>query len=80
MLGVLHPCTRARHDPPHWPSRGPAGGLALDGRQWLPSRGDCLLPVQALSVGWRAQGREALRQPPVFDLGPTPVWDWDGGA
>jgi endogenous inhibitor of DNA gyrase (YacG/DUF329 family) len=75
MIGVLHTWTRALHYHPHVHYLVPAGGLARDGRQWLPSRGDFLVPVQALSIVFRAKFRDALRKTPVFDLVPREVWD-----
>ncbi len=39
-----------------------------------------LMPVKALSIRFRAKGREALHRPPVFDLVPPAVWETDGGA
>jgi hypothetical protein len=64
MVGVLHTWTRALHDHPHGHYLVPAGGLASDGRQWLPSREHCLVPVKALSLLFRAKVRDALRQTP----------------
>jgi hypothetical protein len=80
MIGVLHPWPRARHDHPQGHSLGPAGGWARDGRQGRPSRQDCLVPVKALSLVFRATFREALRKTPVFDRVPRAVWDRDGGV
>jgi Putative transposase len=71
MIGVLPPCTRALHDHPPVHDLVPAGGLAGEGRQWLPARADCRVPVKARSVVLRAKFREALRKPPVFDRGPA---------
>jgi len=78
MVGVLHTWTRALHYHPHVHDLVPAGGLASDGRQWLPSRETFLVPVKALSLLVRAKVRDALRKPPVFDLGPNDLWakDW----
>jgi Putative transposase len=75
LIGVLHTWTRALHDHPPVHYLVPAGGLARDGRQGLPSRGDFLGPVPALSSVCRAKCREALRNPPVFDLVPREGWD-----
>jgi hypothetical protein len=78
MVGVWHTWTRALHYHPHVPYRVPAGGLAADGRQWLPSRENFLVPVKALSLLFRANVRDALRKTPVFDLVPNDLWaqDW----
>jgi Putative transposase len=64
MIGVLHTWTRALHYHPHVHYLVPAGGLACEGRQWLPARADFLVPVKALSVVFRAKFREALRKTP----------------
>jgi hypothetical protein len=79
-IGVVPTWTRALHSHPHGHSLVPAGGLACEGRQWLPARADFLVPVKALAVGLRAQFREALRQPPVVDRGPATVWAQDWGV
>jgi hypothetical protein len=77
MIGVLHPWTRALHYHPHVHDLVPAGGLACEGHQWLPARADCLVPVTALSVVFRAKFREALRKTPLFDRVPAEVWEQD---
>jgi len=78
MVGVLHTWTRAMHYHPHVHYLVPAGGLASDGRQWLPSWENFLVPVKALSILFRAKVRDALRRTPVFDLVPNDLWakDW----
>jgi Putative transposase/Transposase zinc-binding domain len=77
MIGVLHTWTRALHYHPHVHYLVPAGGLACEGRQWLPARADFLIPVKALSVVFRAKFRDALRKTPLFDRVPTAVWEQD---
>jgi Putative transposase/Transposase zinc-binding domain len=77
MVGVLHTWTRALHYHPHVHYLVPAGGLASDGGQWLPSRKNFLVPVQALSILFRAKVRDALRKTPLFDLVPNDLWDKD---
>jgi hypothetical protein len=77
MVGVLHTWTRAMHDHPPVHYLVPAGGLASDGRQWLPSRENFLVPVKALSILFRAKVRDALRKTPVFDLLPNALGDKD---
>jgi hypothetical protein len=78
MVGVLHTWTRARHSQPQVHDLVPAGGLAADGGPWRPARDPFLVPVTALSILSRAQRRDAVRRPPVFDLVPPAVWEQDG--
>jgi hypothetical protein len=77
MVGVLHTWTRALHYHPHVHYLVPAGGLAADGGQGLPARDTFLVPVQALSLLYRAKLRDALRRTPVFDRVPPAVWEQD---
>jgi Putative transposase/Transposase zinc-binding domain len=77
MIGGLHTWTRALHYHPHVHYLVPAGGLACEGRQWLPARADFLVPVKALSVVFRAKFRAALRKTPLFDRVPAKVWEQD---
>jgi hypothetical protein len=80
LVGVLHTWTRALHYHPPGHDLVPAGGLAADGRQWLPARDHVLVPVKALSLRFRANVRAALRKTPVFDLVPPTVWEQDWGV
>jgi Putative transposase/Transposase zinc-binding domain len=77
MVGVLHTWTRTLHYHPHVHYLVPAGGLAADGRQWLPARDNFLVPVKALSILFRAKVRDALRKTPLFDLVPQELWEKD---
>lgn len=77
MVGVLHTWTRALHYHPHVHDLVPAGGLASDGRQWLPAREHVLVPVKALSILFRANVRDALRKTPLFDLVSQDLWEKD---
>jgi Putative transposase/Transposase zinc-binding domain len=74
-LGVWHTWTPALHAQPPVHDRVPAGGLAAEGRQGRPSRENCLVPVQALAIRFRANVRAALRKPPGCDLVPAAVWE-----
>jgi hypothetical protein len=74
MVGVLHTWGRNLSYHPHIHFLIPGGGLAADGRTWLPSRNSFLLPVKALSRIVRARFRDALRQTSLFDLVPASVW------
>ena len=62
---------------PHIHYLVPGGGLAGEGRRWLPSRKSFFLPVKALSVLFRAKVRDGLRK--TDWLGPVPkeVWSQD---
>ena len=60
MVGVLQTWTRDLHYHPHIHYIVPGGGLSGDGR-WLPSRDNFLVPVEALSVIFRAKFRDALK-------------------
>jgi ssDNA-binding Zn-finger/Zn-ribbon topoisomerase 1 len=78
MIGVLHTWGRNLAYHPHVHYLVPAGGLAEDGRTWLPSRKGFLVPVKALSKLVRAKFRDALRKHPCFADVPVSVWkqDW----
>jgi hypothetical protein len=56
----------------------PGGGLSADGSCWLPSRADFLVPVQALSVIFRAKFRDLLQRAGLLKLADPAVWrrDW----
>jgi hypothetical protein len=75
MVGVLHTWGRNLSYHPHIHFLIPGGGLAAEeGQAWLPARDNFLLPVKALSRIVRAKFRDVLRQTPLFDLVPAPVW------
>jgi Putative transposase len=56
----------------------PGGGLSADGSCWLPSRADFLVPVQALSMVFRAKFRDILEREGLLNLADPAVWrrDW----
>ena len=56
----------------------PGGGVSADGSCWLPSRADFLVPVQALSLVFRAKFRDLLRREGLLDLADPAAWrrDW----
>jgi hypothetical protein len=62
LVGVLHSWGRNLSYHPHVHYLVPAGGLAADGKTWLPARQKFLLPVKALSRIFRAKMRQALRK------------------
>ena len=56
----------------------PGGGVSADGSCWLPSRADFLVPVQALSIVFRAKFRDLLEREGLLNLVDPAVWhrDW----
>lgn len=78
MVGVLQTWARDLSYHPHVHYLVAGGGLAEDGRAWLPSRKSFFLPVKALSPVYRAKFREGLSRENWFQEVPEPVWcqDW----
>jgi hypothetical protein len=78
MIGVLHTWGRNLAYHPHVHYLVPAGGLAEDGRTWLPAQKNFLVPVKALSKLVRAKFRDGLRKHSCFADLPVSVWkqDW----
>jgi hypothetical protein len=78
FFGVLHTWGRALEYHPHVHYVVPGGGLSADGERWLSSRADFLVPVQALSIRFRAEFRDALRDEGLLDSVDPAVWhrDW----
>ena len=74
LVGVLHTWGRNLAYHPHVHYLVPAGGLAADGKTWLPARQKFLLPVKALSRIFRAKMRQALWKIDVDGLIPLEVW------
>jgi hypothetical protein len=74
MIGVLHTWGRNLAYHPHVHYLVPAGGLAADGRTWLPARKNFLVPVKALSKLVRAKFREPLGKYSCFANVPVSVW------
>ena len=58
--GVLHTWGRSLSYHPHLHFIVPGGALSQDGQEWLPSRVDFLLPVQAASPLFRAKFLDGL--------------------
>jgi len=73
MLGVLQSWRRDLHFHPHIHYIVPGGGLSADGR-WLPSRDNFLVPVEALSVIFRAKFRDELKKTELFGEISADVW------
>ena len=74
-LAVLHTWTRAMHYHPHVHLLVTAGGLSADGAQWVPPKHPAfLVPVQALSIIFRAKVYDGLRRAGLLDPVPPAVW------
>lgn len=74
MVGVLHTWGRNLAYHPHIHYLVPAGGLAMDGKNWLPARHNFLLPVRALSRIFRGKLQQALRHTDCYVRIPAKVW------
>jgi hypothetical protein len=77
MMGGVHTWRRDMRYHPHVHYIVPGGGLCPDNTQWLPSREDFLVPVEALSVIFRAKFRDALKKTHLFEKAPQAVWEKD---
>ena len=74
-LAVLHTWTRAMLYHPHVHLLVTAGGLSADGTQWIaPKHPAFLVPVQALSVIFRAKVGAGLRRARLLAQAPPAVW------
>ena len=74
-LAVLHTWTRALAYHPHVHMLVTAGGLSLDGMHWIePKNPAFLVPVQALSVIFRAKMCAALKKEGLLGQAPPNVW------
>ncbi len=74
-LAVLHTWTRALLYHPHVHLLVTAGGLSGDRTEWLPAKHpDYLVPVQALSVLFRAKLCAGLKQAGLLAEVPPAVW------
>ena len=78
MMGGLHTWQRDMGYHPHVHFIVPGGGLSPDRSQWLPSKADFFVPVEALSPIFRAKFRDALKKTDLFDSVPARIWkkDW----
>jgi hypothetical protein len=78
MMGGLHTWRRDMLYHVHVHYIVPGGGLSPDNTQWIPSRDDFLVPVEALSPIFRAKFRDALKKTSLFEKVPGAVWkkDW----
>jgi len=74
-LAVLHTWTRAMLYHPHVHLLVTAGGLSADGTQWIaPKNPAFLVPVQALSVIFRAKVCAGLRRAGLLDQVAPSTW------
>ena len=78
MMGGLHTWQRDMRYHPHVHFIVPGGGISPDRSQWLPSKAEFFVPVEALSPIFRAKFRDALKKTDLFDSVPADVWqkDW----
>jgi len=74
ILAVLHTWTRALEHHPHVHMLVPAGGLDQDG-VWRESRKKFLVPVEALSRGFRYRFMKMARKALPKETLPKEVWD-----
>jgi hypothetical protein len=74
-LAVLHTWTRAMLYHPHVHMLVTAGGLSADGTRWIkPKNPAFLVPVQALSIIFRAKLCAALKKAGLLRQVPPKVW------
>jgi len=74
FTGVLHTWGRQLQYHPHIHYLAPAGAVSCDRKHWLATSENFFLPVQALSVIFRAKFRAAMEQAGLLDLIPSEVW------
>jgi hypothetical protein len=73
ILAVLHTWTRALEHHPHVHMLVPAGGLDKEG-QWRESRNKFLVPVKALSRGFRYRFMKMARKALPKESFPQEIW------
>lgn len=75
FLGVLHTWTRAMLYHPHVHFLATAGGLSPDGTQWIKAKNTAfLVPVEALSLIFRAKVCAAIKKAGLLEQVPSAVW------
>jgi Putative transposase len=79
MVGVLHPWTRDLRYHPHVHYIVTGGGLAT-AHHWRPARPACLVPVEPLSVLFRAKFRDERKKTDLFSLVDAQGWQKDWGV
>jgi len=74
FFGVLHTWSRTLEYHPHVHYVVPGGGLSKDGSRWLPSRADFFVPVEPLSILFRAKFRDELDRAGLLSQVDASVW------
>jgi len=74
MVGVLHTWGRNLSYHPHVHYLVPGGGLAPDGKTWLPANPNFLVPVKPLAILFRAKFRQAVQESDLWSQIPEAVW------
>lgn len=74
FTGVLHTWGRQLQYHPHIHYLVPGGAVSCNRKQWLATSENFFLPVQALSVIFRAKFRAAIDQAGLLDLISSEVW------
>jgi hypothetical protein len=74
FFGVLHTWGRTLQYHPHIHYVVSGGAIRSSDGSWHPSRIDFFLPVQALSIIFRAKFRELMKQAKLFDQIPPELW------
>ena len=77
LIGILQTWARNLTYHPHIHYLVPGGGWDPATQVWRAARPDFLLPVQALSVLFRAKFRDGLRKGALFRHIPAAVWQQD---
>jgi len=74
MTGVLHTWGRDLNYHPHLHFIVPGGAIGEDGKSWLASRVDFLIPVQAASIIFRAKYKAIMKRCGLLSEIPDEVW------
>ena len=74
MLGVLQTWKRDLGYHPHIHYLVPGGALASDGKTWLSTKNDYLLPEKPLANIFRAKIRDGFKDLDLYDQVPKAVW------
>ena len=74
FFGVLHTWGRTLQYHPHIHYVVSGGAMHSSNGSWHPSRIDFFLPVQALSIIFRAKFRDLMKQAKLFDQIPPKLW------
>ncbi len=77
MVGVFHSGGRKINYHPHVHYLVPAGGLSANRQEWISTRHNFLVPVNALSILFRATFRDAMKEAGLYDQVPAQVWQQD---